>query len=141
MLRPDARRIGRWTRLNIVDVWQVLGTLGLLAGVAVFAIMLAHSRPMLPPTGSPIRLLQTLVSDSPQAQPVVEPTPSPSLSATPDVGESQPAAAPNRGSPRVPVVSYSRPPAPTPVATPPPTPIPVSNPTPTPRPCYQKVCP
>src|SRR6267143_3625904 len=81
MHRWNARRFGHWARLNLFDFWQVLGTIGLIAGALTFGILMASARNVLPATGSAVRLvLQTLVPESPPVQPTVEPSPSPSPS-------------------------------------------------------------
>jgi hypothetical protein len=136
MQRRNARRFGHWARLNVIDGWQVFGTIGLVVGALTFGILVANGRQVLPATGSAVRLvLQTLTSESPHAQSAVEPAPSP----TPSPAATAPAPAPS--APRVPVrvvaPSRSQPPAPTHPATP--TPIP--TPTPTVRPCLYALCP
>lgn len=136
MQRRDARGFGHWIRLNVLDVWQVVGTLGLIVGTLTFAILIANGRPVLPANGA-IQLLQTLVSNSPHAQPTVEPTPS----TTPGPGATAPAPRPS--APRVPAgaggPAASQPAAPR--QSPAPTPVSIPTPTPTPRPCLYALCP
>ncbi len=134
MQRRDARGFGHWIRLNVLDVWQVVGTLGLIVGTLTFALLIANGRHVMPTTGSAIQLLQTLVSNSPHVPPTVEPTPNTTLS--PGATERAPATS----APRVPVGPVaSQPPAPTQSGAP--TPKPLPTPTPTPRPCLYALCP
>ena len=74
-MQPHDGGFWRWTRLNLFDGWQVLGTIGLLAGVFVFSIMLAQTKHVLPSTGSAFQLVQTLVTDRPTPEPSSEPSP------------------------------------------------------------------
>src|SRR5437667_426902 len=80
-VQPHDGGFWRWTRLNLFDGWQVLGTIGLLAGVFVLSIMLAQTKHVLPSTGSAFQLVQTLVTDRPTPQ--ASPEPSPAASAAP----------------------------------------------------------
>jgi len=139
MHRRNARRSGHWIRQNLSDGWQVVGTIGLLFGMFAFAILIGHSRHVLPSTGSAIQLIQTFVSNSPLAKPSVELTdaPAPSPSPSPQVAVIQPAPATHVWRP--PTLGVAPAPMPAPSATPAPTPPPA--PTPSPRLCIQKVCP
>lgn len=147
MRHSNARGIGPWSRSNLFDGWQVLGTIGLLAGALAFGALISHIKPNLPSTGSTIHLLQTFVSHSPFAQPSTEPTvepwPSPGPEAvSPATGRSEaPVPSASRsGSTRNPTPARS--PAPVvPTASALPVPIPSVSPSSTARPCFTKVCP
>jgi hypothetical protein len=136
-VQPHKVGFWRWARINLFDGWQVLGTIGLVAGAFVFSVMLVQTK-HLPSTGSAFQLVQTLVPDKPTPQPSPEPTPEASpapTAANPGVAVVQRPSASRSG--------VYRKPAPTPVPTSAPTAsaLPIPVPTPTPRFCITKICP
>jgi len=142
---PQKRGFWRWTRLNLFDGWQVLGTIGLVAGAFVFSVMLVQAR-HLPSTGSAFQLVQTLVVSTPTPQPGPEASPesSPSPASVNPVTVVVPKpsashAVYRRPNPTaVPTSAPTATPSPSPTTTPTPTPscfskcLPTSTPTPTP---------
>jgi hypothetical protein len=143
-VRPQgARGVRYWTRLRGFDVWQLIGTAGLLIGVLGFSVLIVQIK-VLPHTGS--GFLLTVLSGTPrpsdEAQPSVAPSPGPSVerpSASPIAQRSgfpswtglpgSPSASPGT------IVVWTPPPLPTPTAIPSPTDrpgLPKPNPTPTP---------